>query len=122
MRAGVWMGILGIALLGALSATADAADAQHGQQLFQACAACHNDQPEALGPNLKGVVGRPAGSLDDFRYSPAMQHAGFAWTPDNLKAYLHDPQAKVKGNKMPFSGMENDGDIDDLVAYLATLK
>jgi cytochrome c len=114
--------VLSVALLAASPAAAHAADVQHGQALFQACKACHNDQPEALGPSLKGVVGRKAGALDDFRYSPAMQRAGITWTPDNLKGYLHDPQAEVKGNRMPFSGMDNPADIDDLVAYLATLN
>ena len=122
MRGLIAWAILGAVVAMALPLAAQAADVQHGQELFQACKACHNDQPEALGPSLKGVVGRQAGARDDFRYSSAMQHAGFAWTPDNLKAYLHDPQAKVKGNRMPFSGMDNAGDIDDLVAYLATLK
>lgn len=114
--------ILGILCVLAMPAVAGAADIQHGAQLFQACAACHNDRPDATGPNLKGIVGRTAGSRDDFRYSPAMQRAGFTWTPVNLKDYLHDPQAKVKGNRMPFSGMDNPNDIDDLVAYLETLK
>ena len=114
--------LIGLGLAAALASPATAADIQHGAQLFQACAACHNDRPDALGPNLQGIVGRNAGSRDDFRYSPAMQHAGFAWTPANLKEYLHDPQAKVKGNRMPFSGMDSASDIDDLVAYLATLK
>jgi cytochrome c len=114
------LGILLFATLG--PPIARAADVRHGAQLFQACAACHNDRPDADGPSLKGIVGRKAGSRDDFRYSPAMQRAGFDWTPANLKDYLHDPQAKVKGNRMPFSGMANDGDIDDLIAYLATLK
>lgn len=112
---------LGVVLAVAMQAAANAADIQHGQQLFRACAACHSDSPDALGPSLKGIVGRKAGALDDFRYSPAMARAGFVWTPANLKDYLHDPQAKVKGNRMPFSGIDNDGDIDDLVAYLATL-
>ncbi|HEY3918135.1 MAG TPA: hypothetical protein VGL83_10095 [Stellaceae bacterium] len=74
------------------------------------------------GPSLQGVVGRKAGARDDFRYSPAMQRAGFVWTPANLKDYLRDPQAKVRGNRMPFSGMDKDSDIDDLIAYLETLK
>ena len=111
--------VLGLAML---APAAWAADIQHGAQLFQACAACHNDRPDATGPSLKGVVGRKAGGRDDFRYSPAMQRAGFDWTPANLKDYLRDPQAKVKGNRMPFSGMASDRDIDDLIAYLATLK
>ena len=102
--------------------TVQAADLAHGAQLFQACAACHNDRPDSTGPSLKGIVGRKAAADDNFRYSPAMQRAGFEWTPANLKDYLHDPQAKVKGNRMPFSGMASDADIDDLIAYLATLK
>lgn len=123
MRGSILGIVLALALtIATLPAAAFAADIQHGAQLFQACAACHNDRPDALGPNLKGIVGRTAGSRDDFRYSPAMQHAGFVWTPENLKEYLRDPQAKVKGNRMPFSGMDNPSDIDDLVAYLGTLK
>jgi cytochrome c len=113
---------LGIIVAAAIPMAAGAADIPHGQQLFQACAACHNDNPDALGPSLKGIVGRKAGALDDFRYSPAMARAGFVWTPADLKDYLHDPQAKVKGNRMPFSGIDNPGDIDDLVAYLETLR
>ena len=37
-------------------------------------------------------------------------------------ADLRDPQAKVKGNRMPFSGFANASDADDVVAYLVTLK
>jgi cytochrome c len=118
MRAGV----LGMVFAAAMPVAAAAADATHGAQLFKACAACHTEQPDALGPSLKGVVGRQAGTRDDFRYSPAMQRAGFAWTPANLKEYLRDPQAKVKGNRMPFSGMDDPSDLDDVVAYLETLK
>ncbi len=114
------LGMLVTATLGPVAARA--ADLQHGAQLFEACAACHNDRPDATGPSLKAIVGRKAAARDDFRYSPAMQRAGFDWTPANLKDYLRDPQSKVKGNRMPFSGMANDADIDDLIAYLATLK
>jgi cytochrome c len=65
-----------------------AADLRHGAQLFEPCVACDNDRPDATGPSLKGIVGRKAAARDDFRYSPAMQRAGFDWTPANLKAYL----------------------------------
>jgi cytochrome c len=101
---------------------AAAADVEHGRQLFVACAACHGDRPDALGPNLKGVVGRKAGAREDFRYSNPMKRAGFTWDETNLREYLADPQAKVKGNRMPFSGLSDPKDIDDVVAYLTTLK
>jgi cytochrome c len=102
--------------------SAFAADANHGKELFTACLACHTERPDALGPSLKGVVGRKAGSLEDFRYSNAMKRANFVWDEQNLREYLRDPQAKVKGNRMPFSGFPNAGDADDVVAYLATYK
>ncbi len=116
-----WMGIAAAAL-GAVPALA--ADAQHGKQLFQACAACHGQSGKGgtLGPELAGVVGRKAGSLDNFRYSNAMQRSNIVWTEANLRAYVADPQAKVKGNRMPFSGVKNPKDVDDIVAYLKTLK
>jgi cytochrome c len=99
-----------------------AADVEHGKQVFQACAACHSDKPDALGPNLVGVIGRKAGSRDDFRYSSAMMRAGFNWDNGNLRQYLSDPQAKVKGNRMPFSGLADPKDLDDVIAYIGTLK
>jgi len=99
-----------------------AADVEHGKDLFKACAACHNDQPSALGPSLKGVVGRKAATLDNFRYSGPMLRANLVWTPENLHDYIADPQAKVKGNRMPYGGLTNASDVDDIVAYLATLK
>jgi cytochrome c len=99
-----------------------AADASHGEAVFKACAACHNDKPGALGPSLKGVYGRKAGALEEFRYSAAMKRTDLVWDEPNLKEYITNPQAKVKGNRMPFSGLQNPSDIDDVVAYLETLK
>ena len=114
---------IGGALLLALSVgAAAAADAEHGKALFQTCAACHTDRPDALGPSLKGVVGRKAATLDNFRYSGPMLRANLVWTPENLHAYIADPQGKVKGNRMPYGGLTNASDVDDIVAYLATLK
>ena len=113
------------AMFGALllaGAPAFAADADHGKTLFTACAACHTEKPDALGPSLKGVVGRKSASRDDFRYSPAMKRANLTWDEGNLRQYLADPQAKVKGNRMPFSGFSNPNDVNDVIAYLVTLK
>lgn len=120
MRQWIW----GLAALGLAATPALAADAQHGKQLFQACAACHGKDGKggSLGPSLAGVVGRKAGSLDNFRYSNAMQRSNVVWTESNLRAYVADPQAKVKGNRMPFSGVRNPKDAGDIVAYLKTLK
>ena len=113
----------GVALCGMLfSVGAMAADASHGKELFVACAACHTEKADAIGPNLKGVFGRNSASLDDFRYSNPMKRANLVWDEDNLRAYVRDPQAKVKGNRMPYGGMSDPKDVDDVVAYLKTLK
>ena len=99
-----------------------AADASHGKELFIACAACHTEKADAIGPNLKGVFGRKSAAIEDFRYSNAMKRANLVWDEDNLRAYIHDPQTKVKGNRMPYGGMSDPKDVDDVVAYLKTLK
>ena len=82
-----------------------AADAAHGKVVFQTCAACHTDKPDAIGPSLRGVYGRKSAALADFRYSNAMTRANLTWDDANLQAYIKDPQAKVKGNRMPFGGL-----------------
>ena len=98
------------------------ADAEHGKELYQACIACHSDKPDALGPSLKGVVGRQAASRDDFRYSAPMRRANLTWDDANLRAYILDPKATVTGNRMPFGGVSDPKDVDDIVAYLKTLN
>ncbi len=91
-------------LIPAASATF-AADAAHGKQVFATCAACHSDKPDAIGPSLKGVYDRKSGSISDFRYSNAMKRANLTWDEATLRDYIKDPQAKVKGNRMPFGGL-----------------
>jgi cytochrome c len=106
----------------ATAAPALSADANHGKELYQACIACHSEKPEAIGPSLKGVIGRKAAALEDFRYSAPMRRANLTWDDANLKAYIADPQATVKGNRMPFGGIREAKDVDDIVAYLKTLN
>ena len=99
-----------------------AADPEHGKALYEACAACHSERPDALGPSLKGVVGRKSAALEDFRYSNPMKRANLVWDEDNLRAYIADPQGKVRGNRMPYGGIKNPADLDDIIAYLKELK
>jgi cytochrome c len=112
----------------ALSATTPAAagDAKAGRAVFAAqCSICHSDArngPVILGPPLYGVVGRKAGSVSGYPYSAAMQAAGFVWTPDRLRAYLPAPRDYLPGVKMSYPGLKNPTQLDDLIAYLNTLK
>jgi cytochrome c len=115
---------LGAAVLVAFASggAAAAADAGRGKELFLGCAACHTEMPDSIGPNLRGVFGRKSAERDDFRYSNAMKRANLTWDAANLRAYLIDPQAKVKGNRMPFGGVSGAAAADDIVAYLMTYK
>ena len=109
-----------VASLFANPAAAD--DAEHGRALYAACLACHTEKPDALGPSLRGVYGRKSAALEDFRYSSAMRRANLTWDDANLRDYIADPQAKVKGNRMPFGGLSSATDIDDMIAYLRSYK
>ena len=78
--------------------------------------------PDALGPSLKGVLGRKSAAMEDFRYSNPMKRANLVWDEANLREYIADPQAKVRGNRMPFDGLHDPKDVEDIVAYLKTYK
>jgi cytochrome c len=98
-------------------------DAERGKAAFAKCAACHSlDGKNSLGPDLHGVVGRKAGSVEGFRYSRAMKNATIVWDEKTLDTFLDDPQKVAPGTTMPFSGIANARERADLVAYLETLK
>lgn len=103
-----------------------AGDAAAGGKVFHAqCAICHATAakaPAGVGPNLHGVVGRRSGTLPGYSYSPAMKGAGMTWNEGQLKPYLANPMKVVHGTKMTFAGLHNPKDVDDVIAYLATLR
>lgn len=99
-------------------------DAEAGGKLFKRiCGGCHNVGPSvrsSFGPQLNGIIGRPAGSASDYQYSQAMKNSGVVWTRDKLVAYLEDPKAVVPGTRMIFWGLSDAEKIDNLLAYLQT--
>ncbi|HLH88391.1 MAG TPA: c-type cytochrome [Xanthobacteraceae bacterium] len=97
-----------------------AGDAARGEKKFIDCGACHSLKPGVtiVGPSLAGLFGRKAGSLTDFRYSPAMRRSGITWTAQTLDAFIADPQKDVPANRMPYAGMPDAADRADLIAYL----
>ena len=102
---------------------AQAQDAAAGKAVFGQCAACHSlDGKNGVGPSLKGIVGRTAGSAPGFHYSHAMAKVGKPWDAASLAAFVESPQNAVPGNVMPFSGVPDAKQRADLLAYLQTLK
>jgi len=97
-------------------------DAAAGRQVFRKCQACHSMEPgkNILGPSLAGIIGRKAGGVAGYNYSPAMKQADITWDAKTLDAYLADPQKTVPGNKMPFPGLKTEHDRTDVIAFMAS--
>ena len=113
------LGLLIAAAVMAASGGAQAADAARGRELYAQCQACHSlDGENGVGPTLQGVMGRRAGTVAEFRYSPAMRRASVVWDAASLDGFMADPQAVVRGNRMPFGGVEEARDRADILAWL----
>ena len=107
-----------------MPAAAQDGDAEAGRRVFAQCRACHiidNTPRNAVGPNLAGLWGRPAGAREGFRYSAnmtALGAAGYVWNEANLRAYLTNPKAVAPQGSMAFAGISNPEQLTNLVAYL----
>jgi cytochrome c len=105
-----------------------AGDAVAGATVFKQCASCHavgENAANKFGPVLNGVVGRQPGTFAGYSYSPAMKDFGTknpAWTPELLTQFVQGPKAVVAGTKMPFGGLKNPQDAENVVAYLISLS
>ncbi|WP_164089040.1 c-type cytochrome [Sphingorhabdus sp. YGSMI21] len=91
--------------------------------LFMQCAACHSldaKGPRKTGPNLQNVVGRPAGSVEDYNYSKAMAGLDKIWTREELDRFLAKPSATVPGTIMAFAGISDAEKRKQLIDYLET--
>ncbi len=110
----------GPAAVAATAATTVTGDAAAGRLVFRKCQACHSIEPgkNLLGPSLAGIIGRKAGTEQNYNYSPAMKSADIVWSEKTLDRYLEDPAKTVPGNKMPFPGLKTDHDRADVIAFL----
>jgi cytochrome c len=97
-------------------------DPANGAKIFKKCIACHRVGPSArngVGPVLNGVVGRAAGTYDDYPYSDALKTSGITWDKATLEEWVQGPKDLVPGTKMGFAGLPTAQDAADVVAYLA---
>lgn len=113
-------GALTIVCLALLSVGVQAGDAAKGKKVFNKCKTCHEvaTEKKKIGPSLKGLFGRTAGTVEGFAYSDAMKASGIVWGEDTLKPYLADPKGTVPKTKMVFAGLKKEDDIEDVIAYL----
>jgi len=91
-----------------------------GADLFEdRCVGCHFASGGGQGPPLTGVVGRKAGSVAGFAYTPAMKASGLVWTAANLDRFLADPAKLVPGTSMPIQ-VPDAAQRAAILNYLAT--
>lgn len=93
-----------------------------GRALFdKRCGGCHAVDADHEGPRLRGVVGRPVGSVKSFEYSKAMQNARFTWDAARLDHWLADTDSVVPGNEMTFRVPKAE-ERAAIIVYLQTLR
>ena len=129
-RATLAMGLAFCSAISAFSAASaqmplPAAKPPDGPALFkQQCGTCHTtdaSEPFRQGPPLDKIVGRPAGKVNGFHYSPAFAKADFVWDEAKLDAWLSDPQAVVPGAVMAYRQAKPETRAA-IIAYLKELN
>jgi cytochrome c len=113
---GLAIGVLACLLAG--NALADDSLDPAAAQFKKSCGTCHTVDPKAparQGPNLHGVIGRPAGTLKGFKYSAAFlkANAGKPWTPERIDQWITDPQQMAPGTIMLYH--QSDADKRQLI-------
>jgi len=106
---------------GGLEALLASADPDMGQRQFIYCQACHTTEPgggNKVGPNLAGIIGRPAAQADGFVYSSALSEADLVWDVATLDQWIDNPAALVPGTTMVFAGIMDAQQRANLIAYL----
>lgn len=95
-------------------------DPAQGERVFTRCVACHSVElgQNRIGPSLHGVIDNPAGSVEGFNYSAAMENSELVWDDQTMDEYLRDPRGTVPGTTMAFAGLRNDEEIKNVIAYL----
>ncbi len=112
-----------LAMFTASTVVQAAGDPEKGAKIFQRCKACHTliEGQKKIGPNLRNVFGRKAGSLPAYRYSKAMSKAGesgIVWNEETLDKFLKKPSKFVRGTEMMFNGIRSAQQRQDVIEFL----
>ncbi len=92
-----------------------------GQRVYGSCAGCHSlekDGPGMAGPNLYGIVGKAAASVEGYPYSDALKASGITWTEAELDAYIADPAGKVPGTTMVAGAIGDPARREAVIAFI----
>ncbi len=103
------------------SPVVNAQDVAAGKTVFNKCLACHaigENAKNKVGPELNGLDGRKAGTVEGYSYSDANKKSGITWNEKEFKEYIRSPKTKIPGTKMAFAGITKDSEVDNLWAYI----
>ncbi len=124
-RKTMFAAVLAATPFAAPASAAEIGDAELGAEVYKKeCSKCHQvgeDARNRIGPQLNGIFGRTAGTLEDFKYSKGMQRMhsdGLTWDLERLDAYLFNPRALVSGTRMSYKGLKDDEQRFAVLAYL----
>jgi len=138
MNARSALSALAVATFGVTGSAAFAGDPVAGERQWRQCRSCHMiTSPDGtqiqnggrVGPNLYGMIGQQAGSVEGFRYSAelvALGEGGLVWDEESFIAYVEDPTGFIReqsGNasvRSPMNFQMRSG-AADLFAYLDSL-
>jgi cytochrome c len=107
-----------VLVLAVVAPAAAAPDPVRGEQVYGRCLACHALAYDRVGPRHCGLIGRPAGSVAGFVYSPAMKRSGIVWSERALDRFLAAPMKAMPGTAMTYDGIADAKERADLIAYL----
>lgn len=88
------------------------------------CSECHSFELDdhTRSPSLARIYNAPIGATSYTGYSAALKERNARWTPENLAAFIADPQAFVPGTSMPPVGEDDTAVIDAMVEYLDAIN
>lgn len=103
------------------AAAAPPQEASRGERLFRShCVGCHSIRCNRNGPELLNLIGRPAGSVQDFRYySEALKTSGIVWSKERLDEFLADPGKLVPGTAMTIVNIKDPEDRREIIEFIA---
>jgi len=93
-----------------------------GERVYTRCTGCHSPEYHRAGPSHCGLLGRNAGSIAGYEFTPAMKNSGIIWTTDTLNQFLKAPLDMIPGTSMGFFGIPSNKERIQLIAFLATLN
>lgn len=114
--------VFSVAALALTPFAAKAQDAEAGGRVFAQCRTCHQigeNAKNGVGPQLNGLFGRKAGTVEGYSYSNAYKALDKVWSPENFTVYIKDPRGVTPGTKMVYPGLKDETQIKNLIAFLS---